>query len=185
MPVAAAITLWTAGHSNRSLAAFLALLEEAGVRQVVDVRRVPASRRHPHFGAKALAAALADCGIAYVHLVDLGGRRRLPEPLPAAVAGLADPGLRAYAAWALGPRFDAALARLIELAAERPSAILCAEADPARCHRRILTDHLLARGVAVRHILGPGCILPARPSPEAVLADGRALYPSREPGLFD
>ncbi len=181
---AAPPALHTIGHGNRGLAAFLALLAEAGVRRVVDVRRHPVSRRHPHFARRALAGALADAGLDYVHMEDLGGRRPLPAGLPADVAGLRDPGLRAYAVWAQGPRFAAALARLIRLAAERPTAILCAEVDPARCHRRVLTDHLLARGVRVLHILAPGRIVPATPSPEAEIRGGRVRYPPPVPDLF-
>jgi len=178
------IRIWTIGHSNRSLEAFLALLEEAAIRRVVDVRRIPASRRHPHFTRRALARALLAGGLHYRHMAALGGRRPAPASLPAEVLGLADPGLRAYASWMQGDDFACALERLRELARTARTAVLCAEADPYRCHRALLADALTARGVEVWHILAPGRVVPHRPTPAAEIRDGRVVYPSRQIDLL-
>lgn len=155
------------------------------MRLVADVRRHPTSRRHPHFSRGPLGTALADAGIGYVHLEGLGGRRPLLDPADPDTAGIADPGLRAYAQHTRTPAFARALGELLELARDGPVAVMCAEADPARCHRRILTDLLLARGVEVVHILGPGRSEPARPSPSASSGpDGTVRWPALQGELF-
>lgn len=177
--------IFTVGHSSRELAAFVALLRENGVRLVADVRRFPSSRRHPHFSRPRLEAALADAGIGYVHFEALGGRRPLLDPADPETAGITDPGLRAYAQHSRTDAFRAAFDRLLWLAAEAPVAVMCAEADPARCHRGILTDLLLAREVEVVHILAPGRSEPARPSPRARFGpDGSVCWPAAQGELF-
>ncbi len=137
--------IYTVGHSTRRLEEFLRLLSAHGVEGVVDVRRYPASRRHPHFAREALAGALAAAGIAYRHEPDLGGRRA-PRGDSANV-GWKDAGFRGYADHMATTAFRAALERLIEFAEARPTAILCAEAVPSRCHRQLIADALTARGV--------------------------------------
>ena len=126
--------IYTVGHSTRRLEEFLRLLSAHGVEGVVDVRRYPASRRHPHFAREALAGALAAAAIAYRHEPDLGGRRA-PRGDSANV-GWKDAGFRGYADHMATTAFRAALERLIEFAEARPTAILCAEAVPSRCHRQ-------------------------------------------------
>ena len=168
--------IYTVGHSTRPLEEFLRLLCAHGVERVVDVRRYPASRRHPHFTRDALAGALGAAGIAYRHEPDLGGRR---QPSRDSVnTGWRSAGFRGYADYMDTAPFRAALERLIELAADRPTTVLCAEAVPWRCHRQLIADALTARGVEVRHILGPGVPELHRLSPHAqVLPDGRLRYP--------
>ena len=168
--------IYTVGHSTRPPEEFLRLLCAHGAERVVDVRRYPASRRHPHFTRDALAGALAAAGIAYRHEPDLGGRRL---PCRDSVnTGWKSAGFRGYADYMETAAFRAALDRLIELAADRPTAIMCAEAVPWRCHRQLIADALTARGVEVRHILGPGVPELHRLSPHAqVLPDGRLRYP--------
>jgi uncharacterized protein (DUF488 family) len=150
-------TVLTIGHSTRSLDELLALLTEFEVTTLVDVRRFPASRRHPHFNGPALAESLREIGIAYRHEVDMGGRR---EPVVASpnTAWRVD-GFRGYADHMATAPFRAALQRLRALAAgvtAGPPAILCAEALPWRCHRQLISDALVAGGMQVRHILGHG-----------------------------
>lgn len=172
-------TIYTIGHSTRTIEQLMALLAEHGVRVLVDVRRFPGSRRHPQFGSAALAASLAEHGIQYVHAEALGGRR-------SGEAGAASPNttwrndaFRAYADYMATAPFRAALARLMETGAERTTAIMCAEAVPWRCHRRLITDALLARGVPVADITGPGAASPARLSEHAVVRDdGSVIYPA-------
>lgn len=148
----------TIGHSNRALADFLALLQEAGVTRLVDVRTQPASRRFPWFNRGRLEAALDEAGIAYAwEGEDLGGRR--PQGLADAERhpALDEPGLRAYASHMETTAFRGAVDRLLATPGEQ-TAIMCAEADPAHCHRALIADYLEAvRHRAVSHIMGPGC----------------------------
>jgi len=145
-------TIFTVGHSNRSLAGLTALLAEAGVRAVADVRRFASSRRHPHFRADALERGLAAAGLGYRHLPALGGFREEPTD-PSPVSAL-PPRWRAYAGYMLGADFALAVEGLLDLAdRDGPVAVLCAERDPGDCHRHLLADALLARGWEVVHLL--------------------------------
>jgi uncharacterized protein (DUF488 family) len=175
--------IWTVGHSTRTLTEFLALLGAHCVRQLVDVRRFPASRRFPHFGREALAAAFTGAGIAYAHEADLGGRRTPRPDSPNSAWRVA--GFRGYADYMDSAPFRAALERLEGLAGRAPSAVLCAEAVPWRCHRQLIADALLARGHEVRHILGTNRAEGHQLPPFArVLPDGRLCYPG-EPEQLD
>jgi uncharacterized protein (DUF488 family) len=176
--------IYTVGHSTRSLETFLALLAEPSVRLLVDVRRYPASRRYPHFAQEPLAAALAAAGIAYRHDVDLGGRRPAREDSPNTAWRSA--AFRGYADYMETAAFEQALARLI-VDAPQPSAVMCAEAVPWRCHRQLIADALVARGITVRHIVGAGEARDHQLSPHGqVLADGRIRYPAppAQPSLW-
>ncbi len=144
-------TVFTVGHSSRALEEFIALLRAHGVEQVVDVRRFPASRRHPHFNGPALAAALAAVGMGYRHLPELGGRR---APRPDSIhTAWKDAGFRGYADHMETPAFEAALEAVVREAVQVQIALMCAEALPWRCHRRLIADALLVRGIPVEHIL--------------------------------
>ncbi len=150
------MTIYTVGHSTRSLEEFLALLREHGVECLVDVRSIPRSGRYPHFNGDALAAALEKAGIAYRHMVGLGGHRGRVKGAPSRNTFWREEGFRNFADYAEGPAFAGALGELRGLAREKRVAIMCAEAVWWRCHRRIISDYLLAAGEEVRHILGPG-----------------------------
>lgn len=162
--------IFTIGHSNRTTVAFTALLKRAGVDLLADVRSYPVSRYAPQFNKDALAASLGGEGIAYCHLPALGGRRpasKAPSP-----NGLwREGGFRNYADYAMTPAFRAGLDVLLALGQEHAVAIMCAEADWHNCHRRIVTDYLLAAGVEVRHILDKG-IEAAQLTPGARAEDG-------------
>jgi uncharacterized protein (DUF488 family) len=145
--------VWTIGHSTRSWEDFLELLTRHGIRTVVDVRQYPSSRRFPQFNGPAMAEALAAAGIEYVHEVNLGGRRR-PRP-DSPNTYWRQPQFRGYADHQATPAYRAALERLIGRAERQPTAILCAEAVPWRCHRQLIADSLTLRGLEVRHILTP------------------------------
>ena len=143
--------VYTIGHSTREFGEFLGLLETHGIRHVVDVRRYPASRRHPQYVRAALEQTLAAAGIAYTHEVDLGGRRT-PRP-DSPNTGWRSGSFRGYADHMDSEAFQAALDRLITIAGQSRTVVMCAEAVPWRCHRQLIADVLLARGHEARHIL--------------------------------
>jgi uncharacterized protein (DUF488 family) len=176
-------TIYTIGHSTRTIEEFVALLREHGVELLVDVRRFPGSRRHPQFGSAALAESLKAAGIGYRHAEALGGRRRSEAGAASPNTAWRNDAFRAYADYMATPEFRAALDRLVQLARERTAVIMCAEAVPWRCHRRLITDALLARGVPVADIIGPGEASAARLSEHAVVVDGgMVIYPAA-PGV--
>jgi len=169
------VSLYTIGHSTRSLDEFVALLREHGVACVVDVRSIPRSGRYPHFNGDALAPALQAANIAYRHMPGLGGRRGRAKGAPSRNTFWREEGFRNFADYAESPTFTAALADLRALAVEQPVAIMCAEAVWWRCHRRIISDYLVAAGEDVRHILGSGKSDVAKLTPEARTLPGGAL----------
>lgn len=169
--------IYTIGHSTRPLDEFLALLRVHGVEHVVDVRRYPGSRRYPQFGREALATALANAGVGYEHAPDLGGRR--VARADSVNTAWRSASFRGYADYMGTQPFQTALARLLDVARARPTAVLCAEAVPWRCHRQLIADALVARGEPVSHILSDARLEPHRLSPHArVLAGGGVQYPT-------
>ena len=175
-----AAPFFTIGHSNRSLAEFEALLREAGVELVADIRKMPMSRANPQFNHDALAPALAAQGMAYEHIAALGGLRGRSPGLARALNGYwENPSFHRYADYALSPSFRTGLEHLRRAGRARRCALMCAEAVWWRCHRRIVADYLIASGEAVFHIMGPGRLEPARLTPGAVVqADGDITYPA-------
>jgi uncharacterized protein (DUF488 family) len=167
--------VFTIGHSTRSLDDLVTLLRENGVAAVADVRRFPRSRRHPHFDDEALARSLPEHGIAYVPMKSLGGRRRPAKGSPN--TGWRVGGFQAYADFMLTPAFEEALAALEAEAEVRPTAIMCAEAVPWRCHRRLIADALVVRGHEVVDIVGPGSAKPHALTDFARVEGTRITYP--------
>lgn len=145
-----AVTIWTVGHSTRSVEDFLALLRAHQIELLVDVRHFPGSRRYPHFGKEQLAKTLEQSGIEYHHLLDLGGRRR-PKPDSPNTAWRNE-AFRGYADYMQTKDFASGIARLIDLARTKRVAIMCAEAVWWRCHRGLIADYLKAHGYKVLHI---------------------------------
>ena len=172
--------LWTIGHSTRSLEDFIALLAEHRVEAVADIRRIPASRRYPHFGQEALRAALQARGLGYEHLLELGGRRR-PRP-DSPNTGWRHEAFRGYADYMSTKAFQAGIDRLRHSAAQQPTAFMCAEVLWWQCHRRLVADYLTAAGHHVTHIMGPGKSETHRLTPPAHLVDGALSYQAE--GLF-
>jgi uncharacterized protein (DUF488 family) len=173
--------IFTIGHSTRSFDAFLEVLTHADVERVVDVRAIPRSRRYPQYDQDAFARRLAEHGIGYTAVPELGGRRNRSSDVPADVnAFWQNRGFHNYADHAHSAEFAAGIERLLDLARDERCAILCAEAVWWRCHRRIIADYLLERGVAVHHLLEAGKIEPARQTEAATpLPGGRLAYPRR------
>lgn len=171
------VTIYTIGHSTRTLDEFLALLGREGIRHVADVRAFPSSRRHPHFNGPALAEALAALGIGYSHHPALGGRRR-PRP-DSPNDAWRNEGFRGYADHMASEEFQRAVEALLTHASSTPTALLCAEAVPWRCHRSLLADALVVRGVRVSHILDARTD-PHRLTPFAVVRGHGITYPAAE-----
>jgi uncharacterized protein (DUF488 family) len=163
--------VFTIGHGKRPAAEFVACLLEAGAQTVVDVRRYPGSRRNPQFGGTTLAETLREAGIGYRHAVDLGGRLR-GEPGEERFACIRTAGFRSYAARMGTESWEEALASAL---AEPEPCLTCAETHWSRCHRRLISELLIARGHDVTHLIRPGERHPHRLSDEADARDGR-LY---------
>lgn len=177
--------VFTIGHSTHSLPAFTTLLRRNRIEQVIDVRTLPRSRRNPQFDIDAIQTALRAGGFRYTHLPEAGGLR---QPVEGSVNdGWDNEAFRGYADYMGAPEFGEGLERIGRLASRRPTALMCAEADWRRCHRRLLSDALSVRGWRVRHIL------PRRPDGEAgghrephaltpflVVDGGRISYPAAQ-----
>ncbi len=176
------MTVFTIGHSTRTLDDFVALLRAHGVTQLADVRTVPKSRRHPHFAGEALARLLPERGIVYRHFPALGGLRK-PRP-DSRNAAWRHAGFRGYADYMETRPFEMALDELVAWAGEAPTAVMCAEAVWWRCHRQLVADALVARGIEVRHIMSETSA-PAHTLTRFARADGaRVTYPGLD-GLSD
>ncbi len=175
---------FTIGNSTLTVDELAARLHAAGVTRLIDVRTIRRSRTNPQFNQDVLPQQLAARGIAYEAMADLGGRRGRQRAIAPEVNGFWDnASFHNYADWALQPPFRAALARLREQGQRQRCAIMCAESVWWRCHRRIITDHLLAAGETVRHIMDVG-IDEARLTPAAqVHADGTVSYPAPQRSL--
>ena len=176
----AADTIFTIGHSTRTLVEFVALLRQADVTLLVDVRSIPRSRATPQFNRDTLPGSLANDGIGYRHLPALGGRRYHRKDAPASLNTYwRVAAFRNYADYAETGEFRAGLDALRALACDDRCAIMCAEAVWWRCHRRIITDYLLAGATRVEHIMGPGQVVEATLTPGARLnGDGTLRYPA-------
>jgi uncharacterized protein (DUF488 family) len=179
--------IFTIGHSTRAFDDFVALLRAHGVAQLADVRTVPKSRRHPHFSQESLARALPDVSIAYRHFRDLGGLRK-PRPDSRNTAWR-HPSFRGYADHMQTPAFARALDELVSWSDEgrdaehaapnqpAATAIMCAEAVWWQCHRQLIADALVARGIDVRHIMSAASAPAHTLTDFARIENGRVAYP--------
>src|SRR5262245_432902 len=172
----------TVGHSTRTLDEFIALLQSHGVLTIADVRQYPRSRRFPHFNDDALAQSLPAAGIDYVSFRSLGGRRRPAPDSPN--RGWRNEAFRGYADFMQTRAFQAALEELINVAQDRRTAIMCAEAVPWRCHRSLIADALAVRGWRVLDIVNAGT--PKEHAlPDFARVTGHSIvYPAPDEDLF-
>jgi uncharacterized protein (DUF488 family) len=172
-------TLYTVGHSTRGFEELLALLTGHAIRQLADVRTIPRSRHNPQFAQPGFERQLTAAGIAYRHFPGLGGLRHArPDSLNTGWRNLS---FRGFADYMQTPAFAAALEELTAWAHAAPTAILCAEAVPWRCHRSLIADALQVRGWEVLDILGPQPARPHRPTPFLRVVEGVLTYPEAGP----
>jgi uncharacterized protein (DUF488 family) len=174
------LPFFTIGHSTRTIEEIVGLLRLAEVGVVADVRTVPKSRTNPQYNKDVLPAALEAVQIGYRHFPELGGLRSRSKEIAPEVNGFwQNASFHNYADHGLSEEFQTALEQLIEMGRARRCAIMCAEAVWWRCHRRIIADHLLARGEQVFHLMGSDRIEPARLTPGAEVQDDETvIYPA-------
>src|SRR3954465_8778062 len=169
-------TVYTIGHSTRTQEDFLALLRAHGIARLVDIRAFPMSKRHPQFNREAMQAWLAEAGVEYEWEKDLGGRRgKSLEDSPN--KGIRNDSFRNYADYMLTEPFAAAAGRVVAWAAEKPTAIMCAEAVYFHCHRMMVADYLTAHGHEVRHITDAKTPREHKATAEGRMVEGRWVYP--------
>ena len=169
-------TIWTIGHSNRSIQDFLEALADHAIRLVADVRRYPGSRKHPQFNGANLEGSLREAGIGYRHFPDLGGRRSKRAEGSPNTAWRVE-AFNAYADYMRTAEFRQALADLEAEARKAPTAIMCAEALPWRCHRRLIADALVARDWTVLDIFSVGKARRHELPEFAKVVQGMVTYP--------
>jgi uncharacterized protein (DUF488 family) len=173
------MTLFTIGHSIRPLDEFISMLEGRAIQHLIDVRTVPRSRHNPQFNRETLPAALHAHGIDYTHQPGLGGLR--PQRRESINTGWHNASFRAYADYMQTEEFADNIARLIALGQDARIAMMCAEAVPWRCHRSLIADALLVRGIAVEEIVSAEKSEAHRLTPFARVDGTRITYPPDEP----
>jgi len=172
------LPIYTIGHSNRPFDEFAAIVTEAGVKLVGDVRTVPRSRANPQYNGDALPDELQRLGVGYERFAELGGLRGRSKEVPPQINGFwTNASFHNYADYAMSSTFADGLRRLMVVADKQSTAIMCAEAVWWRCHRRIIADYLILHGRTVLHLMGGGRTEPARLTPEARPEDGVLVYP--------
>jgi uncharacterized protein (DUF488 family) len=170
-------TLWTIGHSTRSVDEFVTLLKSQGIATLADVRRFPGSRKYPQFNQGSLIKSLKDEGLDYLWFPDLGGRRR---PIPSSTnTAWRNEAFRAYADYMQTDPFRLAIERLLVSARAKPTAIMCAESVWWRCHRGLISDYLKAEGFEVIHIVGAKKTEEHPFTSAATIVDGKLSYSGR------
>jgi uncharacterized protein (DUF488 family) len=174
--------IFTIGHSTHKIEDFMALLKANGIKQLVDIRTIPRSRYNPQYNSDALEAALATENINYIHMKNLGGLRKARKD--SVNTGFRNGGFRGYADYMETAEFIAALDALISLSRKNPTAIMCAESVPWRCHRSLVSDALTVRDIPVLHIMPDGKTRPHELTKFAEVDSERITYPSLEPQLF-
>jgi uncharacterized protein (DUF488 family) len=177
------LTTFTIGHSTHPIDQFVELLSANGVKQLIDIRTIPKSRRNPQFNSDALALSLPRAHIRYVHLKELGGLR---HPRKDSInLGWRNHSFRGYADYMQTEEFQTALARAIDLAKQGPTALMCAESVPWRCHRSLVADALSIRGIRVVEIVGPAKPKEHILTPFARVRGTQITYPADQISLLD
>jgi len=169
-------TVLTIGHSTRSIEAFIQMLQAHGVKRLVDVRTIPRSRTNPQFNRESLTESLAEAGIGYAHLAELGGLRHARKD--SLNTGWRNASFRGYADYMQMPEFEAAIQSLIQAAKREQITIMCAEAVPWRCHRSLIGDALTVRGIAVEDIMSATRTQLHKLTPFAKVKGTKVTYPA-------
>lgn len=169
--------VYTLGHSTRDFGELVEMLRNNGVTRLADVRRFPHSRRFPQFDEAAITESLPP-DIGYQRIPELGGRRHTPQGVASPNGAWRVKAFRDYADHMATEEFHEGLEELLRLAEHETPAIMCSEALPWRCHRRLITDALIVAGVPVVHIMSPTSTKPAVLDPKARVEDGRLTYPA-------
>lgn len=172
------VTIYTVGHSTRSLDDFVGLLRAYGIERLVDVRTIPRSRHNPQFNRDTLGKSLRNRRIGYRHMKELGGLRH--SCADSINTGWRNASFRGFADYMQTPEFAAAVTKLIELAREKNTVIMCAEAVPWRCHRSLIGDALIVRGINVVDIYTPKSARPHLITPMAKVDGTRVTYPGQQ-----
>jgi uncharacterized protein (DUF488 family) len=175
--------LYTIGHSTYDKQQFLSILHFFEIKVIADVRSYPGSRRYPHFNKENMELWLAENGIGYAHIPQLGGHRRKTEGADEALTeGWENEAFRNYSAYTLTEEYERGLDKLIKIAREKTTCVMCAESVPWKCHRLIISNSLVAKGVRVQHIIDGN----ARDheinkyGAPAVIRDSKPVYPKAE-----
>jgi uncharacterized protein (DUF488 family) len=171
-------TIYTIGHSTRASDELLSMLKAFGIELVADIRTVPRSRRNPQFEQESLKRLLGEHRIGYVHLAALGGLRRPKKDSPN--MGWVNESFRGYADYMQTPEFERAIEDLVARAAEAQIAMMCAEAVPWRCHRSLVGDALLVRGIHVEDIMSEQIAKPHKLTGWARVEGPHITYPKQE-----
>lgn len=175
------LTVYTVGHSTRTLEQFVELIRGFGVDTVVDIRTVPRSRTNPQYNLETLPDGLADFGIRHYRIAELGGLRKKSKTIPAETNSFwVNRSFHNYADYALSDEFEIGLTQLMKIGETRTCAIMCAEAVWWRCHRRIVADYLLSRNIKVIHIMDKGKANEAVLNPAANIRGLKVHYPATD-----
>lgn len=170
-----ALTIYTIGHSTRTIEEFAAILLANGVELLVDVRTIPKSRYNPQFNSDTLENSLMASGIGYVHMAGLGGLRHAKKD--SMNQGWRNASFRGFADYMQTGEFEESLMTVIDLAGKRKTAIMCAEAVPWKCHRSLIADALTVRGIAVMDIMSRTSVKPHTITPWAEVNGTTITYP--------
>lgn len=166
--------IYTIGHSTRSLDEFLEMLHSFDIKILADIRSLPGSRRFPHFNQENLKISLEETGIKYIHLSDLGGRRKMKKD--SKNNRWNNDSFRGYADYMETKEFQNAIMNLENIAWDQPTVYMCSEAVWWRCHRSMVSDYLQAKGWIVLHIMATGKVQEHKYTAPARIVDGNVLY---------
>ena len=167
-------TIYSIGHSTRSLDEFLNMLRSFDIKILTDIRSLPGSRRFPQYNMENLKTSLEEIGVQYIHLADLGGRRKVKKDSKNNLWN--NNSFRGYADYMETEEFENAIVKLEHIALEQPTAYMCAEAVWWRCHRSMVSDYLKAKGWAVLHIMATGKVQEHKYTSPARIVDGNVFY---------
>lgn len=167
-------TIYSIGHSTRSLDEFLNMLRSFNIKILTDIRSLPGSRRFPQYNMENLKTSLEEIGVQYIHLADLGGRRKVKKDSKNNLWN--NDSFRGYADYMETEEFENAIVKLEHIALEQPTAYMCAEAVWWRCHRSMVSDYLKAKGWAVLHIMATGKVQEHKYTSPARIVDGNVFY---------